>query len=34
MREIRSLKKWVDDFNELNQLNEDLGVLLEFQKAP
>jgi len=33
MREIRSLKKWVDDFNELNQLNEDLGVLLEFQKA-
>ncbi len=33
MREMRSLKKWVDDFNELNQLNDDLGVLLEFQKA-
>ena len=33
MREIRGLKKWIDDFNELNHLNEDLGVLLDFQNA-
>lgn len=30
MKEIRSLKKWVDDFDELKESHDDLEVLLEF----
>jgi peptide chain release factor 2 len=33
MREIRNLKKWVEDFEYVRQKEEDLSVLLEFQKA-
>ena len=33
MREIRSLKKWLEDFENIKQKQEDLSVLLEFQKA-
>jgi peptide chain release factor 2 len=33
MREIRNLKKWVDDYENIRQKQEDLSVLLEFQKA-
>ena len=33
MREIRNLKKWVEDFEHVQQKEEDLSVLLEFQKA-
>jgi peptide chain release factor 2 len=33
MREIRNLKKWVDDYDHVRQKEEDLSVLLEFQKA-
>ncbi|MGB0396162.1 MAG: peptide chain release factor 2 [Flavobacteriaceae bacterium] len=33
MREIRSLKKWVEDYEDVRQKHEDLMVLLEFQKA-
>ena len=33
MREIRNLKKWVDTFENICQKQEDLTVLLEFQRA-
>ena len=33
MREIRNLKKWVEDYEVVRQKQEDLTVLLEFQKA-
>jgi len=33
MKEIRSLKKWVDDFEELKESHDDLEVLLEFFQA-
>ena len=33
MREIRNLKKWVEDFEYVRQKEEDLSVLLEFQKT-
>ena len=33
MRDIRNLKKWVDDYDHVRQKEEDLSVLLEFQKA-
>ena len=33
MREIRNLKKWVDSFENICQKQEDLTVLLEFQRA-
>jgi len=33
MKQLRSLKKWVSDYNEAQQLTEDLEVLLEFYKA-
>jgi len=33
MREIRNLKKWVKDYESLKQRQEDLSVLIEFQKA-
>lgn len=33
MREIRNLKKWVDDYEVVRKKQEDLSVLLEFQKA-
>lgn len=33
MREIRNLKKWVEDYESVKQKQEDLSVLLEFQKA-
>ena len=33
MREIRNLKKWVDAFENIYQKQEDLTVLLEFQRA-
>ena len=33
MREIKDLKKWVEDFDQVRQKEEDLSVLLEFQKA-
>ena len=33
MRDIRNLKKWVDDYYHVRQKEEDLSVLLEFQKA-
>ena len=32
MREIRNLKKWVDAFENICQKQEDLTVLLEFQR--
>ena len=33
MREIRNLKKWVDTFENICQKQEDLTVLLEFQRT-
>ena len=33
MREIKNLKKWVEDYEVVRQKQEDLKVLLEFQKA-
>ena len=33
MRKIRNLKKWVEDYEVVRQKQEDLTVLLEFQKA-
>ena len=33
MREIRNLKKWVEGYEVVRQKQEDLTVLLEFQKA-
>ncbi len=33
MREIKSLKKWVEDYESIKQSQEDLGVLLEFLKV-
>lgn len=33
MKEIRSLKKWVDDFEELKESLDDLEILLEFFQA-
>ena len=33
MREIKNLKKWVEDYEIVRQKQEDLKVLLEFQKA-
>ena len=33
MREIKNLKKWVEDYEVVRQNQEDLKVLLEFQKA-
>jgi len=33
MKEIRSLKKWVDDFDKLKESHDDLEVLLEFFQA-
>ena len=33
MREIRNLKKWVKDYESLKHRQEDLSVLIEFQKA-
>jgi len=32
MREIRNLKKWVEDYQNVKQKQEDLSVLLEFQR--
>ena len=33
MRLIRGLRRWVDDFENIKQKQEDLSVLLEFQKT-
>ena len=33
MREIKNLKKWVEDYESIKQRQEDLLVLIEFQKA-
>ena len=33
MRVIRGLRRWVDDFENIKQKQEDLSVLLEFQKT-
>ena len=33
MKQLRSLKKWVSDYNHAKQLTEDLEVLLEFHKS-
>ena len=33
MREIRTLKKWVEDYEALKEKQGDLEVLVEFQKA-
>ena len=33
MLELRNLKKWVKDYESLKQRQEDLSVLIEFQKA-
>lgn len=33
MREIRNLKKWVEDYETLRSKQQDLEVLIEFQKA-
>lgn len=33
MREIRNLKKWVDDYETIRQKHEDLEVLIEFYQA-
>ena len=33
MKQLRSLKKWVGDYNHAKQLTEDLEVLLEFHKS-
>jgi peptide chain release factor 2 len=33
MREIRTLKKWVDDYETIRQKHEDLEVLIEFYQA-
>ena len=33
MREIRNLKKWVEDYEELRIKKEDLEVLIEFHKT-
>ena len=33
MRQIRNLKKWVEAFENICQKQEDLTVLLEFQRA-
>ncbi|MEK9604424.1 MAG: peptide chain release factor 2 [Flavobacteriaceae bacterium] len=33
MREIRTLKKWVEDYESIKQKKEDLSVLLEFLKT-
>ena len=33
MRDIRNLKKWVEDYEHVRQKEEDLSVLLEFQKT-
>ena len=33
MREIRNLKKWVEDYETLKSKQQDLEVLIEFQKA-
>ena len=33
MREIRTLKKWVDDYENILQKHEDLEVLIEFYQA-
>ena len=33
MREIRNLKKWVNDYETLRSKQQDLEVLIEFQKA-
>lgn len=33
MKEIRSLKKWVDDFREVKEAHEELEVMLEFFQA-
>ncbi len=32
MKELRFKKKWVEDYNEIVSLNEDLGVLYDFYK--
>ena len=33
MREIRNLKKWVEDYEAVKQKQDDLSVLMEFQQA-
>lgn len=33
MKTLRSLKKWVDDYQNLKTLSEDLEVFMEFEKA-
>ena len=33
MRVVRGLRRWVDDFENIKQKQEDLSVLLEFQKT-
>ena len=33
MKQLRNLKKWVTDYNLINQKVEELEVLMEFQKS-
>ena len=33
MKSLRTLKKWVSDYETLEQQNEDLEVLLDFYKS-
>ena len=33
MKQLRNLKKWVTDFNFINQKVEELEVLIEFEKS-
>ena len=33
MRELRSLKQWVGDYEKAKQLTEELEVLYEFHKS-
>ena len=33
MKQMRSLKKWVTDFNFISQGIEDLEILMEFEKS-
>ena len=32
MKQLRNLKKWVTDYNLINQKVEELEILMEFQK--
>ena len=33
MKQLRNLKKWVTDYNLINQKVEELEILMEFQKS-